>query len=200
MSKHSTKWAFKVLLLSVSLSIIFSLLSQSIMPTLPPFLSIFVIVFFIFVSVVFDVIAVAFTTIKKKDLEEYKKQKGYETARKLCDHSDKISSFGGDVVGDICGILSGAGGVSLVFNMQIQDENLNLLVTCLVSSLIAGITIFCKAIMKSYSMQNCVKIALKTGVYLESYSFKSKKKEKTQKLNNIKNETKNIKNEKKWKK
>ena len=197
MSKHSTKWAFKVLLLSVSLSIIFSLLSQSIMPTLPSFLSIFVIIFFIFVSVVFDVIAVAFTTIKKEDLEEYKKQKGYETAKKLCDHSDKISSFGGDVIGDICGILSGAGGVSLVFNMQIQDENLNLLVTCLISSLIAGLTIFCKAIMKSYAMQNCAKIALKTAVYLESYSFKTKKNKKQENENEKNNSIKDIKNEKK---
>ena len=146
----------------------------------------FIIVFFIFISVIFDMIAVAFTTISKEKLEKFKDEKGYLMACKLCEHADKVSSFGGDVVGDICGILSGAGGVSLVVNMNIQEANLNLLVTCVVSSLIAGITIFCKAIMKSYAIKNCHKIALKTGGYLET-SIIHKFKEKLKK-NKIKNE------------
>ena len=168
MSKGSTRWAFKVFILSISLSIVFSLLSQSLLPSLSPFLSVFIIVFFIFVSVVFDMIAVAFTTIDKAKLEKYKDERGFEMASRLCEHADKVSSFGGDVVGDICGILSGAGGVSLVVNMNIQEDNLNLLVTCIVSALIAGITIFCKAIMKTYAIKNCHQIALMTGAYLET--------------------------------
>ena len=166
MNKNSTKWAFKVFVLSISLSIIFSLFSQSLLPSLSPFFSIFVIVFFVFVSVIFDMIAVAFTSINKEQLEKYKNENGYVMAVKLYERADKVASFGGDVVGDICGILSGAGGVSLVVNMNIQDANLNLLVTCLVSSLIAGITIFCKAIIKTYALQNCEQIAIATGAYL----------------------------------
>ena len=150
MNKKSLRWALKVFVLSISLSIVFSLLSQSLLPSLSSFMSIFVIVFFIFVSVVFDMIAVAFTTISEEKLEKYKEEKGYEMAMALCRNADKVSSFGGDVVGDICGILSGAGGVSLVVNMNLEGD-VNLLVTCLVSALIAGITIFCKAIMKSYA-------------------------------------------------
>ena len=128
-------------------------------------------------------IAVAFTTISEEKLLPYKEEKGYNVALSLCKNADRVASFGGDVVGDICGILSGAGGVSLVINMNIQDAELNLLVTCLVSSLIAGITIFCKAIMKTYALENCVKIALKTGSYLE---FK-KKKQSAEKKNDKEN-------------
>lgn len=125
-------------------------------------------------------IAVAFTTISEEKLLPYKDEKGYNMALSLCRNADKVSSFGGDVVGDICGILSGAGGVSLVLNMHLEGEQVNLLVTCLVSSLIAGITIFCKAIMKSYSIENCDKIAIKTGSYLE-FGKKKKGKEKNEK-------------------
>ena len=125
-------------------------------------------------------IAIAFTTISEEKLLPYKDEKGYNMALSLCRNADKVSSFGGDVVGDICGILSGAGGVSLVLNMHLEGEQVNLLVTCLVSSLIAGITIFCKAIMKSYSIENCDKIAIKTGSYLE-FGKKKKGKEKNEK-------------------
>lgn len=181
MNKNSTKWAFKVFVLSISLSIIFSLFSQSLLPSLSPFFSIFVIVFFVFVSVIFDMVAVAFTSINKEQLEKYKNENGYVMAVKLCERADKVASFGGDVVGDICGILSGAGGVSLVVNMNIQDANLNLLITCLVSSLIAGVTIFCKAIMKTYALQNCEQIAIVTGVYLEASFFNRMRKKRQEK-------------------
>lgn len=181
MNKNSTKWAFKVFILSISLSIIFSLVSQSLLPSLSPFFSIFVIVFFVFVSVIFDMVAVAFTSINKEQLDKFKNENGYVMAVKLCERADKVASFGGDVVGDICGILSGAGGVSLVVNMNIQDTNLNLLVTCLVSSLIAGITIFCKAIMKTYALQNCEQIAIVTGAYLEASFFNRMRKKRQDK-------------------
>ena len=181
MNKNSTKWAFKVFILSISLSIIFSLVSQSLLPSLSPFFSIFVIVFFVFVSVIFDMVAVAFTSINKEQLDKFKNENGYVIAVKLCERADKVASFGGDVVGDICGILSGAGGVSLVVNMNIQDTNLNLLVTCLVSSLIAGITIFCKAIMKTYALQNCEQIAIVTGAYLEASFFNRMRKKRQEK-------------------
>ena len=181
MNKNSTKWAFKVFILSISLSIIFSLVSQSLLPSLSPFFSIFVIVFFVFVSVIFDMVAVAFTSINKEQLDKFKNENGYVMAVKLCERADKVASFGGDVVGDICGILSGAGGVSLVVNMNIQDTNLNLVVTCLVSSLIAGITIFCKAIMKTYALQNCEQIAIMTGAYLEASFFNRMRKKRQEK-------------------
>ncbi len=137
-------------------------------PNLPAFISIFVIVFFIVVSVIFDMIAVSVTSMDTKKLEKFSGQKGYQTAIKLCQNTEKVSSFCGDVVGDICGILSGAGGVSLVVNLNIVDSNVYFIVTCLVSSLIAGLTIFGKAIMKSFSVDHCEIVVMKTGQILET--------------------------------
>lgn len=180
------RWAFKTLVLSISLSIVFSVVSQSLFPNLSIFLSIFVIAFFIILSVLFDMIGVAVTSIDFLQLEKYGGKKGYKTAIKLCQNTEKVSSFCGDVVGDICGILSGAGGVSLVVNMHISNPNVYFIVTCLISSVIAGLTIFGKAIMKGYAVENCEIVVMKTGktletsplVYVRNFMEKLKKKRK----------------------
>ena len=184
MKKKNLRWAFKTFILSIFLSIVFSVVSQSLFPKLTLFLSLFIIAFFIVVSVIFDMIAVAVTSIKLEQLKPLEKEKGYQTAVMLCNNTEKVSSFCGDVVGDICGILSGAGGVSLVLNIHIQDESIYFIVTCVVSALIAGITIFGKAIMKGYAVDRCVDVVMKTAGILETSPlivFKKREKDKDKK-------------------
>ncbi len=113
-------------------------------------------------------VGVAVTSMDIALLEKHASKQGYKTAIKLCQNTEKVSSFCGDVVGDICGILSGAGGVSLVVNMHIHNANVYYIVTCLVSSLIAGLTIFAKAIMKGYAVENCERVVLLTGKMVET--------------------------------
>lgn len=180
MKKNNLNWAFKTFILSIFLSIFFSVFSQSLFPKLTFVFSIFIIVFFIIVSVFFDMINVAVTSIDIKQLEKFSEQRGYKTAVKLCENTEKVSSFCGDVVGDICSILSGAGGVSLVVNMHIQDADIYFIMTCLVSSIIAGLTIFGKAIMKNYAVERCDAVMMKTGALLDA-SFSKKIKNKTKK-------------------
>ena len=180
-------------MLSIFLSIFFSVVSQSLFPTLPAFLSLFVIIFFMVFASIFDMIGVAVTSTSLENLEKYSSSKGFATAKKLCQSREKVSSFCGDVVGDICGILSGAGGVSLVLAMHIQEAGLYFLATCFVSSLIAGLTIFDKAVLKGYAVENCEKVVLATGKVIE-FSFadfvksliKNRKKKKQDKNNTAK--------------
>ena len=112
-------------------------------------------------------VGVAVTSTDMDKLNQFKDTKGYETAMRLALNTEKVSSFCGDVVGDICGILSGAGGVSLVLSMHITEPNIYFIVTCVVSSLIAGLTIFCKAIMKGYAVSNAETVVIKTAKLLE---------------------------------
>lgn len=183
MKKNNLRWAFKTFILSIFLSIVFSVVSQSLFPNLPIFLSLFIIAFFIIVSVIFDMIGVAVTSIKLEQIKQFENQKGFQTAVRLCKNTEKVSSFCGDVVGDICGILSGAGGVSLVLNIHIQEESVYFIATCIVSALIAGITIFGKAVMKGYAVDNCVDVVMKTAGIIETspFAFLKRKKHKKDK-------------------
>ena len=166
MSKNNWGWSVKIFILSICLSVVFSTISQSLFPTLPNILSVVVILFFIALSTIFDMIGVAIASTNKEKLKKDQFKDCWQTANKLCDNTEKVSSFCCDVVGDICGILSGAGGVSLVLNLDIKDANLYLLVTCLVSSLIAGLTIFAKAIMKKKAVQKAEQVLLTTCQFL----------------------------------
>jgi len=168
MKKNAVDWAIKILILSITLSIVFSIISQSIYPILPTILSIFIILFFIVLSSIFDMIGVSFTSFDINKLEKHKNDIEYKTALKLCKNAGKVSSFCADVVGDICGILCGAGGVSLILNLNIQNPNIYLFLTCVTSALIAGLTVFAKAIMKPYAIENSENIVLRTARVLNS--------------------------------
>ena len=80
--------------------------------------------------------------------------------------------------------------------MNIQDGNIYFIITCLISSIIAGLTIFGKAIMKAFSVNHCDIVVLKASKILETSPFgfinKNIKKNKN-------NNTEIKKNKKVWK-
>ena len=81
-----------------------------------------------------------------------KKVKGAELGVRLIKKAPKVSSFCNDVIGDICGIISGSTGLTIAI---IIAEKLNvplLFVTLIITALIAAMTIGGKAIGKSYAI------------------------------------------------
>ena len=169
------KWAFKMFVVSLCLSSLFSLLSQTVLSHLGVILAAATIMLFIFVSVVFDMIGIAITSADesffKTQLENH--VKGSTIAIKLKKHSEKVCSFCADVVGDICGILSGAAGACIIMSLakNISNSSVVILISTLVSSLIAGLTILFKALMKGYAIKNANKIILRLGKLLEKLFF-----------------------------
>ena len=162
------------------MSFVFSLLSQTILSSIGVVMAIVTILLFIFVSVVFDMIGVAITCTSEEFFLQRKGEKGVEVALLMKKNSEKVCSFCNDVIGDICGILSGACGACVILNItqHIQADTTVVIVSSLVSALIAGLTIFSKAIMKSYAINNANKFILKIGKKIENSIF-YKKREKT---------------------
>ncbi len=174
------RWAFKMFVLAMCLSSLFSLLSHSVLSSLGAIMACVLIAIFIFIAVVFDMIGIAVASADedffKREME--KGTKGSEVALKLTKNSEKVCSFCADVVGDICGILSGAGGacVTLSIARNLSSPSLALIVTTLVSSLIAGLTILFKALMKGRAIKNAEKIILRLGRIIEKMFFVHKNK------------------------
>ena len=173
------KWAFKMFVVSLCLSSLFSLLSQTVLSHLGVILAAATIMLFIFVSVVFDMIGIAITSADESFFKTQLKNhvKGSTIAIKLKKHSEKVCSFCADVVGDICGILSGAAGACIIMSLakNISNSSVVILISTLVSSLIAGLTILFKALMKGYAIKNANKIILRLGKLLEKLFFYNKK-------------------------
>ena len=174
------KWAFKMFIVSMCLSSLFSLLSQSILSTLGAVVAGIMILIFIFVSVIFDMIGIAVTSSEEefflKKIAEG--ESGSVVALKLCQHSEKVCSFCADVVGDICGILSGAGGACVIMSISknLSSPSVVVIISTLVSSLIAGLTILFKALMKGRAIKRANHIILKLGKIIEKFFFYKKDK------------------------
>lgn len=175
------KWAIKIFFLAITMSCLFSFLSQTILSSMGVIMAVITIIFFIVISVVFDMIGVAITcTDEEYYLKRLGKEKGAKVALTMKKNSEKVCSFCNDVVGDICGILSGASGACVILSItsHIASDGFVVIVSSIVSAVIAGLTIFSKALMKSYAINNANKFILKVGKIIEN-SFFYKKREKT---------------------
>ncbi len=182
--KTKIEWAYpiKVLLITLSISFVLNISSEAVLSNVGLVVSILILIIFVSISILFDMIGVAVTA---GNLEPFlarasKKESGAKESIKLIKNAEKISSFCCDIVGDSCGILSGAVGASLaVYIYSGQGGFVAILVPALVSSVIASLTVFGKAVFKGIAVNNSDQIILKVGKFLNFFKFK--KKEKTKK-------------------
>ncbi len=150
------KWILIIISISFFLSIIMSLISQSIIPNLNIVFGIIITLIFVFIGIWFDIIGVSVTSADESVFHSMSSRKvfGASQAVSFKKNAEKVSSFCCDVVGDICGIISGASGTTITILIS-QSFNFNVLVTGLfVAAIIASLTIGGKAIGKSYAINN----------------------------------------------
>ena len=150
------KWLIIVLVSTFILSLIFSFISNTAIAKLELIPSIIILIAVILVGILFDMIAIAVTVGNEEDFhaQASKKIKGSKTAIKLIRNSTKVSNFCADVIGDICGVLSGAISAVIVLKMTEYygvDEDLQFIMSALVASLTVGGKAFTKEIAKKNS-------------------------------------------------
>ena len=102
------KWIIKIVISSFIISVIFTLISETVIPNVGIYMGIILTLIFILIGVIFDMIGVAVTTADEAQFHSMatKRVKGANMAIKLKINADKVASFCNDVVGDICGIVS----------------------------------------------------------------------------------------------
>ena len=128
---------------------------------------------FMCANVISDMIGLAITSCQINDINKIELT---EKKKKLCliliKNADKVSSVLSDVVGDICGILSGAGGatITIILTQSIKYPSLSLLIGAMVSSFIACFTVLLKSISKSYAIKNSTKIVISISKFLSIFS------------------------------
>lgn len=158
--KSNTLWIIKIILITFLISLFFSGISEMLIPKLNIFWGIIIVIVFILIGVLFDMIGVAITSADEGPFhaKSSRKIKGAKTAVKLLKNSDKVSSFCNDVIGDICGILSGTAGIAIANSIIIQTNFNSFAVTLLITAIIASLTIGGKAIGKSIAIKNNTEI------------------------------------------
>ena len=148
------QWIVIVFLLSFILSFVFSFGSEILIKQATLIISILITLFFIFLGLIFDIIGVAVTSSEESIFHSMssRKVKGAKLAVKLKKNADKVSSFCCDVIGDICGVISGAAGVT-ISALLVSKYHFNLLfVSLVVTAFISSLTIGGKAIGKNIAI------------------------------------------------
>ncbi len=150
------KWTIKIIIMAFVISLIFQSLSESIMPKVNLITGIIILILFILIGILFDMIGVAITTCDIKPFHSMnsKKIKYASTGIKLINNQAKVSSFCNDVIGDICGIISGSAGIIIASTLS-NKLNTDLLITNLIiTSTIAALTIGGKSLGKTIALKN----------------------------------------------
>lgn len=169
--KNKTKWILTVFILSFILSIIFSGISTIMTDSFHTIILVLVILLVIGLGILFDMIGVAVLTCKESNLhaKAAKKMKGAKQAIALIKNSTKVSSVCNDVIGDICGIVSGSLGAALTLDIIGVINVSSVLITMLVTATISSLTVGFKAIFKDVAEINSDAIVYTVGKVLSIF-------------------------------
>ena len=163
-NKNTWIWPLIVLILAISLSLSFSLLSELVLSGSALIVAIIVILVFIALAILTDMVGLAVASANIEDFTAMaaRKVKGSKQALHLVKSADKVSSVLNDVVGDVCGILSGAAGASIVAKIAIDNGGsfMSILIPSLIAAIIAGLTIAGKALFKKVAIKHANTITL----------------------------------------
>lgn len=169
--KSGRGWALRVFVLAVVLSALLSFFSTTALEGTGYVVAALVLAVFIGLGIVFDMIGVAVTAADPKPFHSMAahKEKGAKEALKLLRNADRVSSVCNDVVGDICGIVSGATGAVIVARLQKGLNLESVLISVGVTALISGATIGGKALGKPFAMNQSKRVVHLAGRFLHLF-------------------------------
>ena len=177
-------WVVKIFLITILVSGTISFVSDAIMAASSMVVAFLILLAIVFVGIIFDVIGVAVTSADEKPFHSMAARKvpGAQESIRLLRNAERVSSICNDVVGDICGVISGSASATIAVqamnHIELSGEQL---VALLMSALVAGLTVGGKAIGKTFAIRSCTNIVQNVGRMIWGLSnlpelFRKKKK------------------------
>lgn len=150
-------------------AVFFTFFSEIVLPKLQfLILSFLFLLLIIIIGIVFDMIGVAVAVAHEKPLhaKAAKKLKGAAHSIWIVRHADKVATFCNDVVGDICGTVSGALGAAIIFQIVAGKVYLNKyesILSMVMTGFVAAVTVGGKAAGKRTAMHDSDQIVYAVG-------------------------------------
>lgn len=170
--RKGTPWAVKVFFLSIAISAVLSLLSSEVLESAGLILACGVLAFFILLGIAFDIVGVAVTASDERPFHSMAARKvpGAREALRLIRRANQVSSFCNDVVGDICGIVSGTTTAVIVVRLQAAFSlPESVLLSVAVTALVSGLTIGGKALGKTVALNKSTSVVYWVGRFLHLF-------------------------------
>lgn len=156
------RWTVTIIIVSFCLSVTFNAISEVSLKNVSIVPAFFILGAFIFIGIAFDVFGMATATASEKPFHAMssKKLPAAKQAIALIRNSEKVSNFCNDVVGDICGIMSGSTAAVIAAGLPISSPSLLFITTLGITGIVASITIGGKALGKGFATKHNSDIVL----------------------------------------
>ena len=174
-SDSNIKWCIEVVIITFILSILFSYISANGVSKLSILPAVLILIAVILVGIIADIIAIAVTVANEDEFhaKASKKVPGSKTSIKLIKNAPRVANICADVVGDICGVLSGAVG-TLVSIKIVEKLGVSNNIQYFVSALIASAMIGGKALGKEFGISRSTKIVHSVGKIINKFQKNEK--------------------------
>ena len=163
--KGRYRWAVQIFFISIALSAALSFLSSELLSAASLLASFAVLAGFIALGILFDIVGVSVTAADERPFHSMAshKEPGAREAIRLIRNADKVSSFCNDVVGDICGIVSGTTAAVIVVELQRHLSAESVLLSLGITALVSGLTIGGKAVGKNFALERSTSVVYTVG-------------------------------------
>ena len=162
----TVRWVVTIFFVTILVSGVISLLSDVIMEGSNMIIAFLILLGIILIGIIFDIIGMAVATADEKPFHSMasRKVKGAHEAIRLLRNAERVSSICNDVVGDICGVVSGSASATIAAQIMANMEfTWPQIISLVMSSLVAGLTVGGKAVGKTVAVNSCTKIVHSVG-------------------------------------
>ena len=172
----NNNWLYKVFLLTFILAITFSAITSLLTNTFSNIVLLIILLVVIFIGILFDMIGVAILTSNEATFHAMaaKKINGAKESIALIKNAVKVSSVCNDVIGDVCGIISG--GLAAVLTLSLCDyfDFSNTITSMVVTSTVSSLTVGGKAVFKTIATKKCDQITKIVGKTVHFFKINKK--------------------------
>lgn len=157
----TVKWVVSIFFSTILISGTISLISEEVMASSGIISAFMILLAIVLIGILFDVVGVAVTSADESPFHAMAARKvpGAREAIRLLRQAEKVSSICNDVVGDICGVVSGSASATIAVQLLNNfDFSWPQVVGLLMSALVAGLTVGGKAIGKTFAVNSSTAI------------------------------------------
>ncbi len=174
--KVSVSWILTTVLLTFFLSVTMSVLTSTLLGDVAIGVAFLILLAIVFLGIIFDILGIAVTTASEAPFHAMASNRvpGAREAIRLIRNAEKVSNFCNDVIGDICGIVSGATGSFIATQLILNFSFNSLLTSLIVTALISSITVGGKAFGKTLAINQCNQFVFYIGKLLALFRPKKK--------------------------
>lgn len=168
------RWVVTIFFVTIIVSGSISALSDVIMANSSMPVAFLILFAIILIGIIFDIIGMAVASADEKPFHAMAARKvtGAKEAIALLRNAERVSSICNDVVGDICGVVSGSASALIASQILTKFEfTLPQIVSLCMSALAAGLTVGGKAIGKSFAVNSSTEIVHSVGRMV--YTFRN---------------------------